>query len=227
MISPLSLAPDFSQSISVRPTIRCTRSAASKPRMTHRPGSPKLGILLRPIYEHLCSPAGIQPCLAAVAGSRARAISLRMRRKLVQAVLNTASDSTGPYISHPRACSSRALSDPRIAGACMPITLFLEGLCCTEVRHERVQTQYPLPYLIFKRYGHSSGVRTPASGSGQRCDGNLGRLGLVGAGSKRITTRLHRRSCPLTTLSIIGKDLLKGWIVVVGTSNSPPESRAT
>jgi hypothetical protein len=38
-------------------------------------------------------------------------------------------------------------------------------LCCIEVGSESARAQYPQPGLLFKRYGHSSGVRTPAFGS--------------------------------------------------------------
>jgi hypothetical protein len=41
-------------------------------------------------------------------------------------------------------------------------------LCCTEVSPKSARAQYPQAHLLFKRYGHSSGVRTPASGSRQR-----------------------------------------------------------
>jgi hypothetical protein len=37
-------------------------------------------------------------------------------------------------------------------------------LCCTEEGSGSAGTQFPLPNLLFTRYGHSSGVRTPASG---------------------------------------------------------------
>jgi ATP-dependent Lhr-like helicase len=40
-------------------------------------------------------------------------------------------------------------------------------LCCTDVEQGGPRTQYPHPKLLFKRHGHSSGVRTPTSGSGQ------------------------------------------------------------
>jgi hypothetical protein len=43
--------------------------------------------------------------------------------------------------------------------------------CCTEAGHEGPWTQCPQPSLLFKRYGRSSGVQTPASGSGQRQQG--------------------------------------------------------
>src|SRR5271166_4509044 len=39
----------------------------------------------------------------------------------------------------------------------------LRGLCCMDVGHEGARTQLPQPNLLFKRYGHSSGVRAPTS----------------------------------------------------------------
>jgi hypothetical protein len=39
-------------------------------------------------------------------------------------------------------------------------------LCCMKVGHRGVWAQYPpQPSLLFKRYGHSSGIRAPAFGS--------------------------------------------------------------
>ena len=40
------------------------------------------------------------------------------------------------------------------------------GLCCTEAGLESARAQFPQRHLLFKQYEHSSGVQTPASGSG-------------------------------------------------------------
>jgi transposase InsO family protein len=40
-----------------------------------------------------------------------------------------------------------------------------DGLCCMDMRRDGAGTQFPQPNMLFKRYGHSSGVRAPASGS--------------------------------------------------------------
>jgi hypothetical protein len=40
-------------------------------------------------------------------------------------------------------------------------------LCCMDVGYESARTKFPQPNLLFKRYGHNSGVRAPTSGSGQ------------------------------------------------------------
>jgi hypothetical protein len=42
----------------------------------------------------------------------------------------------------------------------------LMRLCCMEAGCEGRWTQYPLPSLLFKRYGHNSGAQTRACGSG-------------------------------------------------------------
>jgi exodeoxyribonuclease V alpha subunit len=42
------------------------------------------------------------------------------------------------------------------------------GPCCTEVSPASMRAQGPQPDLLFKRYGHSSGVRAAAFGSGPR-----------------------------------------------------------
>jgi hypothetical protein len=41
----------------------------------------------------------------------------------------------------------------------------LDRLCCMDMRRDGAGTQFPQPNMLFKRYGHSSGVRAPASGS--------------------------------------------------------------
>ena len=40
--------------------------------------------------------------------------------------------------------------------------------CCTEAGYDGTWAQCAQPGLLFRRYGHSSGVQTSASGSGQR-----------------------------------------------------------
>jgi hypothetical protein len=45
------------------------------------------------------------------------------------------------------------------------------GPSCSEAGYDGMWTQCARPSLLFKRYGHGSGVQTPASGSGQRRQG--------------------------------------------------------
>jgi hypothetical protein len=73
----------------------------------------------------------------------------------------------GRWIYLYRAVDSRGqtidflLSVKRDAGAA-------KRLCCTEAGHGAAWIQYPEPGLLFKRHGHTSGLRTTASGSGWR-----------------------------------------------------------
>jgi hypothetical protein len=44
-------------------------------------------------------------------------------------------------------------------------TFRLARLCCMDAEYEGARTQFLQPNLLFRRYGHNSGVRAPTSGS--------------------------------------------------------------
>ena len=72
----------------------------------------------------------------------------------------------------PRIAMAVRQAPPDLSDAATPVRLHepvpRERPCCTEAGHDGTWTQWSQPTLLFRRYGHSSGVQTPTSGSGQR-----------------------------------------------------------